>query len=332
MIRAYVPDGQNLREVAVSDGDLPAEAVWFDLRHPTRDEETRVERLVGTEIPTRADMSEIELSSRLYTEDGADFITLVLPHDVGEGRRAFAPVTFILVGQRLVSVRYSDPRSIELFAAKLCKPTTSANGEQSVALDGRAVFVGLIETIVDRLADLLEGVAGDLDSISRDIFRSSRERAPIATSAFKTFLRRIGESGDLISHLRESLATVDRMLPFLQLALERNSQTKSMRPRLKAIGRDVQSINDFANFLSNKTFFLLDTTVGLISVEQNGIIKIFSVAAVGFMPPTLVASIYGMNFEHMPELSWRLGYPMALGLMVLSALVPILFFRWKRWL
>ncbi|RZI59541.1 MAG: magnesium transporter, partial [Zymomonas sp.] len=101
---------------------------------------------------------------------------------------------------------------------------------------------------------------------------------------------------------------------------------------VKAMSRDITSLNDFVAFLSNKTTFLLDTTVGMISIEQNAIIKIFSVAAVGFMPPTLVASIYGMNFKIMPELDWQFGYPMAIGLMLISAVLPLIFFRHKNWL
>jgi magnesium transporter len=194
------------------------------------------------------------------------------------------------------------------------------------------ILIGLLETVIDRVADMMEAIAADLDGIANDIFSASDEKKPIATHEFKELLRRIGAAGDLASRTRESLATLDRMIPFLQLVLDGRKAVKEARARTKAMNRDVHSLNDFVSFLSNKTTFLLDTTVGMISIEQNAIIKIFSVAAVGFMPPTLVASIYGMNFAHMPELSWPLGYPMALGIMVLSAIIPLLFFRYKRWL
>ncbi len=182
------------------------------------------------------------------------------------------------------------------------------------------------------MADLLEQIASDLDRIGTDIFRSSDTNTPTATADFKQLLKRLGAAGDISSRTRESLATVDRLLPFLSFVMDRRKPQKELKLRVKAMARDVASLNDFVSFLSNKTTFLLDTTVGMISIEQNAIIKIFSVAAVGFMPPTLVASIYGMNFEHMPELKWALGYPMALTIMVLSALLPLLYFRHKKWL
>lgn len=344
MIKAFVRDGTHMAERSVDAASLPKDALWFDLVEPTREEEIAVETLVGAEIPTREDMGEIEVTSRLYSMDDADYMTLVLPYETAKGRRAFAPVTFIIASERLVTVRYSDPKSFPAFASKICRPhadhhrvvtseglTAAGNGQAKPPSTGRVIFVGLLETIVDRLADLLEGVAADLDGISRDIFSSSDQR-PIATAAFKALLQRIGKAGELISHLRESLASIDRMLPFFQLTLDAGGTAKTARPRLKAISGDVQSLNDFVSFLSNKTSFLLDTTVGMISIEQNGIIKIFSVVSVGFMPPTLVASIYGMNFVNMPELGWRFGYPMAIALMVLSAVGPLLFFRLKRWL
>ena len=342
MIRAYRWSGTEFGETVVEAGSLPPDAVWLDLQDPTSAEVGVVEAHIGADIPDRADMGEIELSSRLYSTDVADYMTLTLPHDVAEGRKEFSPVSFILAGSRLVT-RYADPKSFGIYVAKLCR--SAVNGSASAATlerlpapadgsipSGAHILVGLLETIVARLADLLEAVAFKLDETSRDIFASSTGRRPLATSAFKVLLHRIGASGELISHLRESLASVARMLPFLQLALDRGREVKNGRQRVKAIARDIESLNDFVSFLSNKTSFLLDTTVGMISIEQNGIIKILSVVSVGFMPPTLVASIYGMNFAHMPELSWRFGYPMALALMVLFAVGPLLFFRIKRWL
>ena len=145
-------------------------------------------------------------------------------------------------------------------------------------------------------------------------------------------LRQIGRCADLASRTREALVTFDRMLPFAQLAFDRRKAPKELKSRIKAMSRDIQSLNDFAAFINNKTNFLLDTAVGMISIEQNAIIKIFSVAAVGFMPPTLIASIYGMNFQDMPELSWHFGYPLAIAGMFVSAILPLAYFRYKRWL
>ncbi|MBB3951542.1 magnesium transporter CorA family protein [Aureimonas jatrophae] len=354
MIDAYIAfGGQVRRQTAIRPDELPPEAIWIDLRNPTREEEKAVERLCGLEVPTREEMREIEVSSRLYSEDGGDFMTTSIVYGLDEGRPDFGPVTFILVENRLITLRYTEPRSFAIYANKLCRGEANGDGERALQLPGfdlygppaappkpsrakgptaDSIAVGLLETVIDRVADLLEAIAADLDRIGTDIFRSSADNTPTPTSDFKQLLRRIGAAGDLSSRTRESLATIDRLLPFLQFVLDRRKPQKELKLRVKAMARDIHSLNDFVSFLSNKTTFLLDTTVGMISIEQNAIIKIFSVAAVGFMPPTLVASIYGMNFVHMPELNWPLGYPMALGLMVLSAVLPLMFFRHKKWL
>ncbi|MEF2550495.1 magnesium transporter CorA family protein [Aurantimonas sp. A2-1-M11] len=337
-----------MRAATVASDAIPAEAVWIDLLNPAPDEVSAVERLCGIDVPTREEMDEIEVSSRLYSEDGADFLTASVVFGLDSGKPSFAPVTFILVDERLVTLRYSKPKSFAIYAAKLCREppnaayrssqdrlppevTKAASMPRTPTAD--SVLIGLLETVVDRVADLLESISADLDRIGDDIFTSSARKKPTETADFKSLLRRIGAAGDLTSRVRESLATLDRLLPFLQLVLDgRKPSSKDARPRVKAMSRDVHSLNDFVSFLSNKTTFLLDTTVGMISIEQNAIIKIFSVAAVAFLPPTLIASIYGMNFQHMPELGWTFGYPMALGLMVVSAIVPLILFRYKNWL
>ena len=346
MIRAYVPEEARIREITVEADALPANAVWIDVINPSRAEELAVERLCAIEMPTREEMREIEVSSRLYSEDGADFMTASVAFGLDSGRPSFAPVTFILAGQRLITLRYSEPKSFAVFAAKLCREASQAAPARSEARAGdksgdgngklptaEMILIGLLETVVDRVADILESISADLDGIGDDIFSSSDRKKPTKTGEFKKLLRRIGAVGDLTSRIRESLATLDRLLPFLQLALDgRKAVGREAKPRVKAMARDVHSLNDFVSFLSNKTVFLLDTTVGMISIEQAGIIKIFSVAAVAFLPPTLIASVYGMNFEHMPELSWPYGYPFAITLMIVSAVVPMIFFRIKNWL
>ncbi|RIY01947.1 magnesium transporter [Aureimonas flava] len=353
MIDAYTVFGSQVRRHArINPDELPPEAVWIDLRNPTREEERAVEGLCGIEVPTREEMREIEVSSRLYSEDGGDFMTASLVYGLDEGRPDFGPVTFILVGQRLVTLRYTEPRSFQIYSNKLCRGESIEDGGAPSAPrallygpppappkpsrmrgpSADSIAVGLLETVIDRMADLLESIAADLDRIGADIFRSSSDNTPTATSDFKELLQRLGAAGDLSSRTRESLATLDRLLPFLQFVMDRRKPQKELKMRVKAMARDISSLNDFVSFLSNKTTFLLDTTVGMISIEQNAIIKIFSVAAVGFMPPTLVASIYGMNFVHMPELNWTFGYPLAILLMVLTAVFPLLFFRYKKWL
>ncbi|TFF20664.1 magnesium transporter [Jiella endophytica] len=346
MIETYSFDGTKVVHDTAGPGDLPSNAIWVDLASPTPDEVAAVEALCAIAIPTREEMSEIEVSSRLYSEDGADVMTASVVHGVQNGAPAFAPVTFMLARGRLVTVRYSEPKSFKIFVAKLCRDPAVLPPHQENAEPGEIaraagkpptaeqLLVGLLETVVDRVADLLELISADLDRIGDDIFSSSAKKKPTGTADFKKLLQRIGAAGDLTSRVRESLATLDRLLPFLQLALDRKKGNgmKDGKARVKVMARDIHSLNDFVSFLSNKTTFLLDTTVGMISIEQNAIIKIFSVAAVAFLPPTLVASVYGMNFQNMPELGWSFGYPYALALMVISAVVPLVYFRYKNWL
>ena len=170
-----------------------------------------------------------------------------------------------------------------------------------------------------------------IDRLSQAIFENERRGAKRAAS-YRAALKSIGRKGDIISNVRESMASVERVLLFLSASLARPSKSGGFQAEWRTAIRDVQSIEEHAAFLSNKIQFLLNAVLGLVSLEQNDIIKLFSVMAVVLMPPTLIASIYGMNFKLMPELEWSFGYPMAVGLMIVAAVLPFLFFRWKRWL
>jgi magnesium transporter len=234
------------------------------------------------------------------------------------------PVTFVLSGNRLVTIRYHEPRAFSTFPQHAEKANLGCT-------TGEFVLVALLEATVDRLADILERARGDIDAISHDIFANGDGPATEKRDLNKV-IQAIGRKGDLDSNLRDSLASVQRVVTFLsQLAVERFPD-KELRGRIKTLARDIQSLSDHSEFLSQKITFLLEATLGMISIEQSNIIKIFSVAAGIFLPPTLIASIYGMNFRHMPELGWLLGYPFALVLMVLSAVVPYWFFKRRRWL
>ena len=330
MLTAYVQEGECLLPAPLDVvAGIPQSAAWIDLNTPTREEEQAVERMLGVEIPNREEMREIEESSRFYIENSVQFMTASVLHSAHVGSPSIAPITFILAGNRLVTLRYSNPKSFAQFEARVAKP---GNGIVTPKCDGNWLFLGLIEAITDRIADILENVAAGLDETSNGLFDTSPGSRPMGTEEFRGALRSIGREGAFLSKVRESLAGVNRMLVYLSAGATNGKTNKETRAWMKSLERDTQSLNAYVDFLSNKITFLLDTVVGLVSVEQNAIIKIFSVAAVIFMPPTLVASIYGMNFHNMPELSWALGYPWALGLMVLSAVLPILFFRKKGWL
>jgi len=244
------------------------------------------------------------------------------------GDPIMSPITFVLKGGSLATVRYAEPKAFSNFAARAQKANavSCATGEQ--------VMLSLIEALIDRMADALEHVAGEIEGISRDVFRHKPRRGRHSRSRdFEAAITKIGSNGELLSKLRESLVSVNRLLTY-HAGMEANGKAANKEAgfRVESLHRDVTALSDQSNFLSNKTNFLLDATLGLINLEQNQIIKIFSIVAVVLMPPTLVASIYGMNFNHMPELNWALGYPMALLLMVVTAIVPYLWFKREGWL
>jgi magnesium transporter len=327
MIQAYSKNQSVLTVSGLHAGEaLPKNLVWLDLLEPTRDEEVLIETLTGIEVPTREDMQEIEESSRLYSEGGAQYMTAPLLHSLEPNKAGMMPVTFILANGYLITVRYSSPRAFRLFEARAVK---SGNDIVTDNCDGLAILLGLLESVTDRAADLLEDVALRLDRESESLFSDSA--APMTTARFRGVMRLLGQEGSFLSKVGESLSGLDRLIAYLGAQMKAPKR-KAITDRLASMEKDIHSLNRHAEFLSGKITFLLDTVVGLVSVEQNGIIKIFSVAAVAFMPPTLVASLYGMNFKFMPELDWPYGYPMAIGLMVISALIPLMYFKYRRWL
>jgi magnesium transporter len=192
--------------------------------------------------------------------------------------------------------------------------------------------MGLLEAFIDRFADILERVSLDLDQTSRTIF-DTRPGRPGGERDLQAVLKTLARNDDLASTSRESLLSISRVLSFLGVVADSwpKKEAKDLKIRLKTASRDIASLAEHAGFETNKINFLLNATLGMINIEQNRIIKLFSVAAVVFLPPTLVASLYGMNFRHMPELDWTYGYPMAIGAMILSAVVPYLFFKAKGW-
>jgi len=292
----------------------PADTVWLDLMRPTREEELAVEAALGLEIPTREEMAEIEPSSRLYQANGATFMTASLLAR-REDRRADAPVTFILIKGMLITVRYDDLRAFTLF--------TERAPEQNIA-SGTAALLGLLDAVVERLADLLEQSDGEVEGVSEAIFRRPKG------AEFEALLTDLARAQSLTGKARASLVSLSRVFSFAALAQE-IAEDQECTAHLRTLQRDGQSLTEHAGAQANHIQFLLDAALGLINIEQNGIIKFFSVAAVILMPPTLVASVYGMNFHHMPELSWRFGYPMALGLMFTSAALPFAWFKRRGW-
>jgi magnesium transporter len=323
MLKAYQQQNGGLKGVNVGDGEsIPASAVWLDLLNPTLEERRKVDQLLGLELPTRADMEEIEISSRLYQEDQNQFMTAMVLAQTDSDLPTADAVTFVLTPERLVTIRYIDPQPFRTYALRCERSVISASRPDIVLMQ-------LIDAIVDRMADVLEKTGGDVEVISAEIFTPGNLR--MGTRDFQGILRRLGQKHGLTSKMRESLLTIGRMTTFLSQAMD-NKQHKDVRPHLKTLGRDVQSLQDHSTFVATKLSYLQDATLGLINNEQNNIIKIMSVAAIVFLPPTLFASIWGMNFRNMPDLQQPWGYPLALGIIIVSGILPYLYFKRRGWL
>ena len=330
MLRIYTASGTGLVRVTTDGADDKTgldQRVWYDLVNPTHDEEHYVEQCLGILVPTRDEMKDIEPSARLYSEADAEFMTVTVLTNLHELDPIKTPITFVLRGKVLVTIRYAEPMPFATFESTATRPGARP------FLSGEQVMVGLLDAFIDRIAQVLETIGDELDGISREVFRSRIKGATRKARNLESLIEKIGNKSDLLTLVRESLVSILRLTTFHQTREAANTKlAREARQEFKILQRDASSLGEHAGFLSNKVTFLLDATLGLINLEQNQIIKIFSVAAVVFLPPTLVASIYGMNFDHMPELAWQVGYPMALGLMVASAILPYLFFNRRGWL
>ncbi len=304
---------------------IPEGAAWIDLFEPTREEDRLVEAYLGIEIPTREEMQDIEPSSLLYAENGARYMTARIICSSDTEAPKLTAISFIVTDKALVTVRYDEPRSFLLFANRIGKPGVCTRQPE-------AVLDGLIEAIIDRAAEVLRKVGDEIELTSRSVFETDAAISDRG-KGFQNVIRSLGRHGDLISNVQESMVSLERMLLYLSANTARPKRSSGFEAEWRTAVRDVKSIEEHALFLSSKMQFILEATLGLVSLDQNRIVKIFSVLAVIFMPPTLVASIYGMNFKAgMWELEWQHGYKMALMMMLAAAALPYLFFRWKKWL
>jgi len=323
-----VRQGRTVRGEGIPSAEDLRTAIWIDLLAPTREEERAVQEALNLEIPTREEMQEIESSSRLYKEEVALFLTANFLYGVDEGEYGSTAITFVLAESNLVTVRYATPKAFAVFANRALRTPTLLQSPDGVML-------GLFEQVVDRLADVLERVGADMDRASRAAFRNARSHSKVKVKArdaeMKDVLIALGEVGEVTSRANETLLGLSRILTFIG-AEKSTAVRKENKTSIKTLMRDVRSLVEHAAFLNNKANFLLDAVLGIINIDQNGIIKTFTVASVALMPPTLVASIYGMNFAHMPELAWHLGYPLALVVMVVSGVLPVFYFKRKGWL
>ena len=325
MLRAYGP-GCDGRIIDAKTGSIPEHAAWIDLEEPTHEEEKLVERCIKVDVPTQAEMSEIEPSSRLYEMNGALYMTVSALRGIDENHPATTPIGFVLAGNRLVTLRYATPKPIRNFE-------NHARRDPELVRDGPTALARLVDAIVDRLADEIEAVSATMENLSEEIFQEQQDERRIPAEKLTALLTRIGRTQILLTKIRYSAVSALRMLSFLGgSSLINEDEQVELRHHVTSLSTDVASLSEHASFLSDNLTFLLDASLGLISIEQNAAMKLFSWAAVVFLPPTLIAGIYGMNFHYFPELDWHYGYALSLALMLVSAIGPYLYFKKRGWI
>jgi magnesium transporter len=325
MLRTYGPacDGSPIEAKAEK---IPDTATWVDLEEPTPEEEALVERCIRMDVPTESEMAEIEPSSRLYERDGALYMTVSVLIGVQDGEPSTTPISFVLTDNRLVTVRYATPKPLRAFAEH-------ARRDPSLVKDAPTALVRMLDAIIDRLADELENVSREIEEISANIFSKDMNQRRVPVERLTALLTRVGRTQTLLAKIRYSAVSMMRMLSFLSGSPRVHEEANAeLRHHLASLTTDATSLGEHASYLSDNLQFLLDASLGLISIEQNAAMKLFSWAAVVFLPPTLIAGIYGMNFHYFPELDWHYGYAVSLGLMFASAVGPYLYFKKRGWI
>ena len=325
MLSVFVPRPQGILHIEQPlDAPLPPDAVWIDLVEPTPEEEKAIEHALAINIPTREEMREIEASNRLYEENGSLYMTATIVTKLDTDLPQSTQVTFILANTHLITNRYTDPLPFRRFVAY-------AETHPAACSNATLLLVGLLESIINRIADVIERVAADLDQISNEVFAPVRRYRRATSRDYGQVLGRVGQSGELVSKARESLVSLGRLLVFVQQSTG-TQITQDARARFRTLSRDVIAMSDHASFLGDKVAFVLDATLGMVTIDQNNILKIFSVVTVFLLPPSVIAGFYGMNFQHIPWLNEPWGWWVALAMMFASSLGPYLWFKRRGWL
>ena len=297
--------------------------LWIDLLRASPDELATVERATGANLPSADDREAIEQSSRLFRDEDALYLTATVLAGLDRGEPRRTAIAFILHPHHLITVRDDEPAAIDHFRHRLAA--------KHRPLDAASLFVALVDALSDRLADELQLVAGDVQRVSDRLFRSADAMTATDGKALQATVVTIGRLQDRLTKARESAAGLERLLSFFA-GFEHLCADVALRDEAESVRADCHGLVEDAAYQAGTVQFLLDTTLGLIGVDQNNVMEVVSVVSVVFIPPTLFASIWGMNFARMPELAEPWGYPVGLAVIALSAVVPYLFFRWKRWL
>src|SRR5215471_4587575 len=318
MLNAYpkaITEGLSLRGLA--------DQAWVDLVSPTEAERSAFERVSGLRVPSKNELGEIEATSRLQIKNDALYMTAPMIFAAENEPWLPTPVGFALSKQLLMTVRFAKSVAFDTVA----KETRGAEKP-----DPTAVFVRLLEELVDHLADLLESASRDLDDASHTIFRPDYEKQlSHETTALRRLMISTGRTSERMARIHYTLVCLDRMAKFT-IDRARDWLKPDMVARLQSICSDVASLVHFSEGLVSRVQFLQDAAVGIISSDQNDVIKVLTIASVVGVPPVLVAGIYGMNFKNIHEYDWAWGYQWGLLLIVISALLPLIWFKWKNWI
>jgi magnesium transporter len=305
---------------AASLGD----AVWIDLLSGTEAERAEVHAATGLRLPTKDEIEEIETTSRVYLEDGALYVSTPVLAGNDCAKDTLTALGCVITPKRFVTIRFADFPAIKELNQGVARLKEPSAGEACLRL---------LEIIVDHTADALERAGAELEAVSHAAFRSEahQRRQARLSAELRASLRKLGRMSDGVSHLRDSLLGLGRIAAFVH----ENAHAVELElppARLNAVRADIASLNDYQAHLAAKVQFLLDATLGFISIQQNEIVKTLTVVSVVGVPPVLIAGIYGMNFHVMPELNWAFGYPFALGLIVLSGIIPLALMKWRGWM
>ena len=301
-------------------------ALWIDLQNPTGAELAKVEAAMGVKLPSLGALSEIEASSRLRNQDGVLYMSTPSAARHPEGAQATPPLGFVLSADRLITVRFMSLPAFDTVAGKFASRQTAPQSSLEV-------FTSLCEEIVDRIADLLEHLAGELNALSADAFHADDTRgrnAPRANRILRVQLRQVGRLGDRFSEIRDGLQGLARIVTYADQHCC-DWVNGALKPRLDSLRQDIHSLTDYEEQLANKVQFVLDALVGLIGIAQNDLFKVLTIVSIVGIPPTLMAGVYGMNFKNMPEYDWAWGYQYGWAVILLSAIIPLAWFKVKGW-
>jgi len=308
----------------VEQGSAAPVAAWIDLVHPTSEERASVEGTYGLKLPSREELSGVELSSRISVKNGILFLSMPTVSHMSGLDQAPSPLGFVLSKSVLITIRFAQLHAFDTVAEKCSQDHGSFTGVEA--------FAALVDEMVDLSADLIERIAADLDGVSRAVFSKLGKQKHVTQSndELRGVLIGVGNAGERLSRIRDGVLGLQRIVPFVA-GTEQDWIPANIRVRLRATQGDLTSLAEYETHLSDKVQFLLDAVLGFINTKQNDIFQVLTVISIVGIPPTLVASIYGMNFKNMPELGWEWGYPYAMLVIVLSAILPILWFKWRKW-